>query len=424
MAKVELAGAVGSMSISLTDKLYYPDKDFVRLVYNRAEQKLYGWNYLDGAIYCATWAGWTAALPAAWTLVVANGSLSGQCRSPFLTIYESADAGAALGADFGRGPRSVAGIVLADRSHLAHQWAYDMGTSMYAEQIFSCDGVVADRSRLHCPGTWTASQLAPWQLSYTGTGARTAGIYDLESGAAIVSGVTVDAVGVQIGPFAEFQSDPGRVYRLRDDTGAAHAAWGTVFQSYVRYGQPLASPELTLGWGIMDYLGPDIYYESIAGGKWGVGTEVVSRSPSGPCVVLLWLAARRPDGSDPVSYAGSTAVLQPDAEMSWAGDLGGLKDSISHDVAFFNEDEQWADTVILVQYAFATSGGVGVSDVFGRRIRKRFGAQAQAQAVMGGSGPSGQAAPNNGRADAAREMARLCGRPTMRTRDMRRALGL
>jgi len=223
-------------------------------------------------------------------------------------------------------------------------------------------------------------------VKLVGEGSRNFEIVDGWDESVVISGVT-SAAGLSVTPPAVFLSDPGRPYMVRDASSSGVRASSTFFFSAVRYGQPLAAQDLVLSRGLMPMFGPDVGTAQV-GFPWGVGTMVDAVTGSGPCFGALWVGLRGSDGSDPITWQGTTAVLNPVASVTFVSNLSALRADISHAMTFFDGDPSWDGQVVLFQYAVLTPLGVAASDVFGRKIRDINGSgQASAMSSPSMSSP-------------------------------------
>ncbi len=147
---------------------------------------------------------------------------------------------------------------------------------------------------------------------------------------------------------------------------------GGTFRPLLRYGKPQSGGPMAVTVGranpVRAYVGQSTF---------GVGCSIAaSQALASPFALnvsaQLWIAARRDDGSDPVTLVGSAAILQPDNILQ-IGSYQLTPDNFTYGVAALQSipnDPELAGNVILWQWVFSGGSGawVAYSDVFGSTI--------------------------------------------------------
>ena len=350
----------------------YPNIDPVSCHYNKEDGHIYLWDADGERIVAAQWSGWSAPIPdeASFSTALAKTASPTEMRHFHLTELFASDS-----QDWGHVPTNsvspwpqpvLDGFTLFDPV-TRNMTQYRKGASWFSF-VTSTDYFAKSVNRFEInpnpPDVIGGSK--PFTVRSIGLDSVAYQILDYETGAVVHDGLTVAGVDV-VGPIQLFNSDPGRGYRIK---ATSHGDFVSgEFLSSLRYGVSQPALDFTFSEGVMPYWGPQTDQDAM-GIPWGVGVFVDERPASGQLLCTLLIGVRTPSQDDPVTINGNLALLSPTVDISFVMDMSDIRSDISNRINFFDNDIYAEGTVLLFQYIFVSPGGVGFSDVFGRKIRR------------------------------------------------------
>ncbi|MCC6672163.1 MAG: hypothetical protein IT458_13965 [Planctomycetes bacterium] len=326
--------------------------DPYRLHWNASEGLLYVYDVRESRIVVAPYRG--RELPSVQAfLVVANVQSVPELSDKYRIVLASA-------------PNDVSGVCISLLDEVKFTHLKTVGPGAWLSVPGSRLGNPIPMWNTDAPAIASPNALGPIRVNNV---AGRAYLCDVTMGAGVLAQVTVTDPNtfVQL-PLPEGGLIPGLRYEIRGEPNAQVAPLR--FMGLLRYGLPQVTSKIEMPFG---YIHPAGFW--IGNSEFGVvgwlRSGAVSQGPV-PVNLYLWIGARRPDGTDPVTTVGGVTVL---SEV--VGSLGPMPvtvaDKLTHGPVQVSlpvpYDEGLVGAVLLWQWAAVDAvQSVTVSDVFGAMV--------------------------------------------------------
>lgn len=337
LCKVQLSSSPAGIQILETKT--YPTVDPAVVRWNEAESRIYAADPRNKTLLAASWTGWSAPLPDAFTTVATKATVAQLANTWGYRLAAAPEAG---GAYFHNGT---------DTSTV--HWIREVAGAWQASTVENTNDLLvrhpvwvslADSLEARLPAVSGGS----WSI-----------VRSID-GAVVASGQGPVEEWFAITPPADFSTYPGLEYALTAPSGAP-TPYRFFLRPTVRYGSPVGATGFSLGrvsMPLVCQVGDDGYAH---------GVDVDTTIGTGTVQASLWVATRGPNG-DPVTIQGNTAVLDPQATIDFSFDLATFGSTVGLRYPI-PDDPTLEGVVLLWQYVFVLPNSeVAFTEVFGTGI--------------------------------------------------------